>query len=233
MSGIANMTSAAAERADLYRIEKSQLGELIDGLLVARRDQLTVAYVGDIEEYAPAPAAESLVLHLTDPTAPSGTHDFNIGVLDEGSAGRRPVLVVYAAAGLLSLWDRLEEDVDEFLHGRRQVSIVFLQERFSRISLASHSYFLSALLSALPRRKFVTCLATYLGGYPEGASARPTAQSGNSAAIESNAPTDFSALVISVKPRKWRHGIFISIRFQVRAALTRAAKSLLAVRWRL
>lgn len=212
------MIQPATEHADADRLQKTQLGALVDSLLLVQPERIAVAHIGDIREHAPAPPEGALYFHLTDPTNPSGTHEFNIRT-PEGAAGRRPVLVVYASAGLLSLWDRMEEDVEHFLRGRQQVIIVFLQERFARLTFAGHAYFLSALLSALPGRKFVTSLKVYVapdadGNAPQAAPAAPPARAttvdpvlmrllGASSGEGDgyHAPPCFSALAISVTPR--------------------------------
>jgi hypothetical protein len=226
------------------QIQTQRIGKPVDR---EQLDQLiAVGHFGAITEHAPVPAPESVFFILPDPEG----SDFNVRTPDEDAPERRPVLVVYASAGLLSRWDRLEEDLDGFLRGRQQVVVVFLQERFARLSFEAHAYFLSRLLSALPRRKFVAHLAVYVSRDGDGdvPRAAPAAPRDRGAAIDprlmrllrgscddasrSDAPQCFSALVLSVTPRNGTVGAATSRRAKASAVRDTAA-SLIAAYWRL
>src|SRR5262249_55827114 len=132
------------------------------------------------------------------------------------TASEASTLVIYATPGFLSLWERVEEDIDRLLVERVQVILVIVQPRFRPLDFASHSYLLSLLLSCFPTRKFHTSLEVYLA--PESPpihearmtrwtrvlraygwrllKASSVATCGRSLA---ESPERFSALVISVK----------------------------------
>lgn len=179
--------------------DRARLDALVGRLLPADRSRVTIIHLGDIVAHAPAPPKEALFFHVTDPTAPSRRRDFNIIAPDGQTAQCRPVLVVYAPAIMLALWDRLEEDVDEFLRGRQRVIFVFLQEMFVRVPFGTHSHFLSAMLSGLPARKFTIRLTIDVA--PEGPNNSLPNTTAHGGGVD-DVPQCFSALVISVTPRQ-------------------------------
>lgn len=220
--------------------DRAQLDRLVNQMLVAPPNRIAVVHIGHITEDAPAPPRGAEFYPLSNPTAPGGRRDFNIGFPDADTPGRRPVLVVYAWAGILALWDRMGEDVDGFLQGRQQVILIFLQEKFARLSFENHAYFLSVILSALPRRKFVTRLAVYVSAEARGeAAAAAVAAQGHPAAIVpwpmrllggascnasgGDARNIFSALVVSVTPRRSALGSRMSLGWKAAAALGTAS----------
>ena len=171
-------------------------------------------YIHPIGRYAPLRNKKARAFDIVDPSQDGSAREFNVRIpADPGST--ESTLVIYATAGFMAVWDRIQEDLDGyFAAGWRQVIIVLIQPEFRLLEFATHSYLLSLLLNNFPRRKYLTTLdifseepfvatgpwsrilkrtATHL----ERIAKRVVAAFKSS---ESNSPSEFSALVISVKP---------------------------------
>jgi hypothetical protein len=128
------------------------------------------------------------------------------------------VLIVYATVALLSVWKRLEEDLDLcFAAGYRQIILVLSTGQFRPLDFEGHSYLLSALLNSFPRRKFTTSLEVFVAPQFLNAPGRPLLRPLQALAEETRqklrrlwcsrsdadvSPTHFSALILSVVLRE-------------------------------
>jgi hypothetical protein len=195
-----------------------QLQKLIQTLNMNKGGAFDVTTIGEVWRYAPPPPSGTRVVQMSDPSAGTGTHEFNIRIPQAGDSNGIDTLVIYAEIDFLFRWDRLEEDLDRFLaDGRRQVIIVLIVPGFRLVDIAGHSYLLSIFLSSIPGRKFAASLEVYVGPKTRRASERPLIRSlrllagdawqtlrgvyANISRTGVRAPTSFSALVISVQPQ--------------------------------
>jgi hypothetical protein len=195
-----------------------QLQKLIQTLNMKKGAAFDVTTIGEVWRYAPPPSSGTRVVQMSDPSAGTGTHEFNIRIPQVGDSDGIDTLVIYAEIDFLFRWDRLEEDLDRFLaDGRQQVIIVLIVPGFRLVDIADHSYLLSIFLSSIPGRKFATQLEVYVGPKGRREPERPLIRSlrlfagdawrtirgvyGNISRTGVRAPTSFSALVISVRPQ--------------------------------
>src|SRR6202022_3095359 len=82
---------------------------------------------------------------------------------ENAPSGESDTLIVYATAGLLAVWERLEEDMELcFARGYRQIILALSTDRFRVLDFAGHSYLLAVLLNSFPTRKFATRLEVYV-----------------------------------------------------------------------
>jgi len=202
------------ENSNPLLIPHLQLQKLIQTLNHQKVGAFDVTLVGEVWRYAPSPPSGTRVIQMPDPSASTGTHEFNIHIPHVENR----TLVIYADIDFLFRWDRLEEDLDRFLaDGRQQVIIVLIVPGFRFVDIASHSYLLSILLSSIPARKFATQLEVYVGPKAPRARERPVIRSlrllagnawrtlgrlsGDIFWTGIRTPTSFSAIVISVRPQ--------------------------------
>jgi hypothetical protein len=139
-------------------IVKDQLPHLEHDAIPA----VDMLYIGDVEDYAPAPLPNWRVVPYGNPSGPDERHDFNVAIpgrLLESSGA--DVLLVCAGIGFYAVWDRLEQDLDAFLTHRRRVILVFIREGFEPLPFVTHAYMLSLLIRRFPRRKFKTLVTIY------------------------------------------------------------------------
>jgi len=206
------------ENPNALLIPQSQLRKLIQTLNMKKGGAFDVTTIGEVWRYAPPPPSGTRVVQMSDPSAGTGTHEFNIRIPRVGDSYGIDTLVIYAEIDFLFRWDRLEEDLDHFLaDGRQQVIIVLIVPGFRLADITDHSYLLSIFLSSIPRRKFAAHLEVYVAPKTRRAAERPLIRSlrllagdawrtlrgayGNISRTGVRAPTRFSALVISVQPQ--------------------------------
>jgi hypothetical protein len=207
---------------DVMLVAGNELGRLVAEQIRMKKKPIDIAVISTVEDYAVAAGIAALprparrIFQVADPTESGSGHDFNVEIPRDHTASEASTLVVYASPGFLSLWERLEEDIDRFLMERVQVILVFVQPRFCPLDFASHSYLLSLLLSCFPTRKFDTSLEVYLA--PERRPTREARMTHWTSILRANgwrllkqscvaicghsigeSPQSFSALVISVK----------------------------------
>jgi len=162
------------ENLDSMLVASNQLGKLVAKQIRMRNKPIDIVIISTIEDYVVAAGIGALprparrVFQVADPSEPGSRRDFNVAIPDH-AASEASTLIIYAIPGFLSLWDRVEEDLDRFLVERLQVILVLVQPRFRPLDFASHSYLLSLLLSCFPTRKFDTSLEVYIA--PESAPA--------------------------------------------------------------
>jgi hypothetical protein len=206
------------ENLDSMLVASNQLGKLVAKQIRIKKNPIDIAVISTVEDYAVAGGIAALprparrIFQVADPTGSGSRRDFSVAIPRDHTASEASTLIIYATPSFLSLWDRVEEDLERFLVERLQVILVVVQPRFRPLDFASHSYLLSLLLSCLPIRKFDTSLEVYLA--PETRPPRMThwisilrdgwrllkqfcvAICGRSLG---KSPERFSALVISVK----------------------------------
>src|SRR5262249_35772947 len=199
-------------------IPHNQLQKLIQTLNMKKGGAFDVTTIGEVWRYAPPPPSGTRVVQMSDPSAGTGTHEFDIRIPRVGDSDGTDTLVIYAEIDFLFRWDRLEEDLDRFLaDGRQQVIIVLIVPGFRLVDIADHSYLLSIFLSSIPARKFATQLEVYVGPKARRTAERPLIRSLRLLTGEAwrtlrrfsgdifwtgvRTPTSFSALVISVQPQ--------------------------------
>jgi hypothetical protein len=156
------------ENLDSMLLASHQLGKLVAKQTRMRNKPIDIAIVSTIEDYVVAAGIDALprparrIFQVVDPTESGSRRDFNVAIPRDHTASEASTLIIYATPAFLSLWDRVEEDLDRFLVERLQVSLVLVQPRFRPLDFASHSYLLSLLLSCFPARKFDTSLEVYI-----------------------------------------------------------------------
>jgi hypothetical protein len=215
------------ENLDSMLVASNQLGKLVAKQVRKKNKPIDIAVISTVEDYAVAAAVAALprparrIFQIVDPTESGTRRDFNLPIPRDHTASEASTLVIYATPGFLSLWERVEEDIDRFLVERVQVILVIVQPRFRLLDFASHSYLLSLLLSCFPTRKFDTALEVYVA--PESLPAPEARMAHWTRAFKTNgwelfkqpwvairgwspseSPERFSALVISVKRRAER-----------------------------
>jgi hypothetical protein len=210
------------ENLDPMLVAGNQLGKLVARQIRMKNKPIDIAVISTVEDYAVAAAVAALprparrIFQIVDPTESGSRRDFNLPIPRDHTASEASTLVIYATPGFLSLWERVEEDIDRFLVERVQVILVIVQPRFRPLDFASHSYLLSLLLSCFPTRKFHTSLEVHLA--PESPPTHEARMAHWTRILRANAwrllkescvaicgrslgesPESFSALVISVK----------------------------------
>jgi hypothetical protein len=207
------------ENEDELLIPRIRVRALVCRLLYAKHSPIDVMCIGDIADYVATPPNLIRRFDVADRSQDGTRHDYNIGIPEGLSVDRFSILIIYATAGLLSTWNRMEEDVDRFFRdGYQQVIIVLPTDRFRPLDFAGHSYLLSVLLSDFPARKFSTKLGVYVFPGPHHARERPffravriqvedlwqkAKRSGLwICGVGVPSPTHFSTLIISVEPRQ-------------------------------
>jgi len=200
---------------DPLLIMRRQLGYLIGRLITAKQSPVDVVYVGhDVARHAPPPPPAARVIQIV---GAGEEGDFGIKVPAPGNGAT--TLVIYAMIDVLFRWTRLDEDLERYLDAWRHVGIALIVPGFQVVEFATHSYLLSILASSFPARKFTTTLEVFeapqpLRPVPKG----PLLQLLQLARHEAwpmlkrnwfvvsggggEPPARFSALVISVKPRR-------------------------------
>jgi hypothetical protein len=203
-------------------VASNQLGKLVAKQIRMKNKPIDIAVISMVEDYAVAAAVAALprparrIFQIVDPTESGSRRDFNLPIPRDHTASEASTLVIYATPGFLSLWERVDADIDRFLVERVQVILVIVQPRFRPLDFASHSYLLSLLLSCFPTRKFHTSLEIYVA--PESPPTHEARMAHWTRILRANAwrllkescvaicrqslgesPERFSALVISVK----------------------------------
>jgi hypothetical protein len=155
------------ENLDSMLVASNQLAKLVAKQIRMKNKPIDIAIISTIGDYAVAAGIAALprparrIFQIVDPTGSGSRCDFNVAIPRDHTASEASTLIIYATPAFLSLWDRVEEDLERFLVERLQVILVVVQPRFHPLDFASHSYLLSLLLSCLPIRKFDTSLEVY------------------------------------------------------------------------
>jgi hypothetical protein len=208
------------ETRDPLLVPREELAGVVRSILVSKSDPIEVVYVAgadyvtQFEKYWVPPENTERTFLVIDPGQTVWDGNFNLEIADPGVNG---TLIVYAFASFLPRWERIQEDVARYLSsGRRQVVVALITQEFEPLTLASHSFLLSMLISWLPREKFSTRLEVYVAPEPRIEPERPLlralrrcshaisqtlekAKAAISMAPGSISPR-FSALVISCEP---------------------------------
>jgi hypothetical protein len=173
------LVHAAAERDLVYR------------LISAKTNVIEIVCIGDIADHVLPPWNVTRRFDIHDRIENGRMHELAVGIPERAPSPRSTTLILYAMASVLSAWERVEDDVDLcFARGYGQVILALSTHKFRILAFAAHSYLLSVLLSSFPRRKFSTDLEVYAPQpcwIPD---------------PENPSPTHFSALIISVEPRR-------------------------------
>src|SRR5262249_41708341 len=210
------------ENLDPMLVAGNQLGKLVARQIRLKNKPIDIAVISTVEDYAVAAGITTLpgparpIFQVLDPTESRRRHDFNLAIPRDHTASAASTLIIYATPAFLSLWDRAEEDLEQFLVERLQVILAIVQPRFRPLDVASHSYLLSLLLSCFPTRKFDTNLDVHIA--PESPPTPKARMTGWSRVLRfydwrllkeswvaicgrslAESPERFSALVISVK----------------------------------
>src|SRR5262249_54369945 len=153
---------------DPMLVAGNHLGKLVARQIRLKNKPIDIAVISTVEDYTVATGIATLprparrIFQVPDPTESGSRRDFNVAIPRDHTASEASTLIVYATPAFLSLWDRVEEDIDRFLVERLQVILVLVQPRFRPLDFSSHSYLLSLLLSCFPTRKFDTSLKVYI-----------------------------------------------------------------------
>jgi hypothetical protein len=193
-------------------VPRTDVARLIRRRLNASSVALDVLHVGDTGAFAPAPFSPASVQGIPDPSAPDGKRDFRLGFPALDHPRRGNALLIVAGIGFLDVWDRLEEDLDTLLSLWPQVVLAFIRQGFAPLPIEGHEYMLSALLSAVPQRKFTMMVdvyprpgkpaPTWLKAIPRlGSFLGRQVERWNDFSHGVPSPAQFSALLVSVKLR--------------------------------
>ncbi len=145
------------------RVYREQLGDHVAKHLPAEgAGSVDIAYIGDIQEYSPAPPPKSRVVILENPDGSDNGQGSNLRIPPHPSGNEPAVLVLYAGVDFLAHWSGMEEDIDALLARRKKIVLVFIREAFTRLPFKGHTYLLSTLLNCLPRQKFRMALDVYV-----------------------------------------------------------------------
>jgi hypothetical protein len=150
------------------------------------------------------------VYRAQEPKNTDGSLDFERDASSEGR-GRARSLVIVAGIDLIAGWQRLGEDLDRLLADRDLIVVAMIRYGFEPLPLDGHGYLLSALLSQIPRRKYVTDIDVYppagarivprLNLIPIVGAALYSYHRWREALFGSPAPTGFAALIVSIRKR--------------------------------
>jgi hypothetical protein len=179
---------------------------------------LEVVCIGDIADLVSLPSNVRQRVDIHDRIENGRLYELDRGIPDVPSSESN-TLILYATAGLVSIWERIEEDLDLcFNRGYRRIILALSTDKFRPLDFAGHSYLLSVLLNSLPRIKFSTKLGVYVAPpvlYQRGRPlSRLIGRLGEDAwqkilrlwywisRVEVPSPTHFSALIVSVEPRR-------------------------------
>src|SRR5262249_42031298 len=77
----------------------------------AKADHTDFLHIGKIGNYTPSPWRGVRLAQVSDPSQFATLHEFNVDIPFD-PRGKDGTLVIYATAGLLSVWDRIQEDLD-------------------------------------------------------------------------------------------------------------------------
>jgi hypothetical protein len=189
----------------------NELRLIVRQRIKAKADNTDFLHIGQIGYYIPSPWRGVRLAHVSDPSQSGTLHEFNVDV-PCAPRGRESTLVIYATAGFISVWDRIQEDLDRyFTAGWRQVLIVLIASGFRPLSFADHSYILSLLLNNFPRRKYSSHLDVVVSPEQGERSIRSFVSArfwrtfaGNKRSVvhqDQSSPDKFSALVITLEPK--------------------------------
>jgi hypothetical protein len=177
----------------------------------ATADHTDFLHIGTIGNYTPSPWRGVRLAQVSDPSQFATLHEFNVHIPFD-PRGKDSTLVIYATAGLLSVWDRIQEDLDRcFAAGWRQVLVVLITSGFRPLGFSDHSYILSLLLNHFPRRKYLSALDVVVAPDPGATPLRSFVSAKLRQAFRQNnkgvarqddsSPDQFSALVITLEQK--------------------------------
>ena len=143
-------------------MHRNKLNALIKKHLLESNASLEVIYLDNIRGHVKKPNLSAKVIHHLNSSILDGGFIFSGELLQhflkfDGSEA----VLIYAPAGILSVWNRLNEDIERFSFYRRQVILVLIQQDFGLLNIAAHSYMLSILLSSFPSRKYDLTIDVY------------------------------------------------------------------------
>ena len=204
------------------RLHRRQVRALVATAIVDKGSPADVLYVGNIADHMAAPPNRKGAFPIDDRIEDGRPPDLRRLIAQDRPDAESSVLVIYAMAGLLGVWERLEEDLDLcFARGYRQIILALCTGQFRPIDFEGHSYILSVLLNSFPRRKFSSKLDVFVAPEFLNTPGRPLLRPLQALAEEARrkfrrffwrprsdaeavSPTHFSALIVSVEPRDAR-----------------------------
>ena len=201
------------------RLHRRQVRALVANIIAEKGNPVDVLCVGDIADYVAPPPNQKAAFAIDDRIEEGRLRSLSRTIAEERPGAKSSALIVYATAGILSIWERLEEDLDLCLaRGYRQIILALCTERFRPLDFEGHSYILSVLLNCFPRRKFSTKLEVFVApqflSMPGRPLLRPLQALSEEARkklrrlcpwnwhAENLSPTHFSGLILSVEPRR-------------------------------
>ena len=145
------------------RPHRRQVRALVASVIAEKGSPVDVPCVGHIADHvAPLPNRKG-AFAIGDRMEDGRLCDLSRVIGQEQPAAKASALIIYATVGLLSVWERLEEDLDLcFARGYRQIVLVLSTGRFRPLDFEGYSYLLSVLLSSFPRNKFITRLDVFV-----------------------------------------------------------------------
>ena len=206
-----------AEDSDELLVHSARVKTLVSRLISTNTFSLEIVHIGDTLD-VPWNVSRRFDIQIRIEDGRLCGFDRSIPHADTSLESK--ILILCATAGLLYTWERIGEDLDLCFHrGYLQVIILLGTDKlFRSLDFAGHSYLLSALLSALPRIKFSTKLEVYVappipcrGRRPLVSSIRIVCEEAQQNILrlwywisraEAPSPTHFSALIVSVEPRR-------------------------------
>jgi hypothetical protein len=206
-----------AEDSDELLLHSARVKTLVSGLISTNTFSLEIVHIGDTLD---VPWNVSRRFDIQYRIEDGRLCGFDRSIPHADTSLESKILILCAAAGLLYTWERIEEDLDLCFHrGYRQVIILLGTDKlFRSLDFAGHSYLLSVLLNSFPRMKFSTKLEVYVappvlhqGGRLLSRLIRSLGEEARQKILrswywisraEAPSPTHFSALIVSVEPRR-------------------------------
>ena len=204
--------------ADWLPVHSARVRTLVCRFIPTDTSYVEMVCIGDIANLVSLPSNVRRRVDIHDRIENGRLYELDRGIPDVPSSESN-TLILYATAGLVSIWERIEEDLDLcFNRGYRRIILALTTDRFRPLDFAGHSYLLSVLLNSFPRIKFSTKLEVYVappipcrGRRPLFSSIRIVCEEAQQKILrlwywiswaEAPSPTHFSALIVSVEPRR-------------------------------
>jgi hypothetical protein len=204
--------------ADWLLVHGARVKTLVCRFIPTDTSYLEVVCIGNIADLVSLPSNVRRRVDIHDRIESGRLYELDRSIPDAPSSESN-TLIIYATAGLVSIWERIEEDLDLcFNRGYRRIILALSTDKFRPLDFAGHSYLLSVLLNSFPRIKFSTKLEVYVAppvlhqkGRPLFRFIRILGEEARQKILRSwywisraqaPSPMHFSALIVSVQPRR-------------------------------
>ena len=140
------------------------MAEIIEARLLVNERVLDIVYLNGmtVGNLIRPPHPKANVFNFSNFAESETSADFDVKLIQTSEASVGESILVYAPVNILSIWHRFSEDAEALLANRRQFILILIQDQFTSLSVAAHSYILSILLSNFSKRKYDFNLDVYL-----------------------------------------------------------------------